>query len=46
MGKIYNVLARRITETVVSTLPAVERAQCLLVSRIGVVDIRLADERR
>ncbi len=49
VGKIYNVLARRIAETIVSTLPVVERAQCLLVSQIGapvsdpaLVDIRLA----
>jgi S-adenosylmethionine synthetase len=49
VGKVYNVLAIRIAETVVSNLPAVERAQCLLVSQIGtpvsdpsLVDIRLA----
>lgn len=35
VGKIYNVLAKDIAETLVSSMPAVAAAQCLLVSRIG-----------
>jgi len=35
VGKIYNVLAQRISATVVGTLPHVTAAQCLLVSQIG-----------
>ena len=35
VGKLYNVLARRIADEVVSELPQVTAAQCLLVSRIG-----------
>jgi S-adenosylmethionine synthetase len=35
VGKIYNVLARNIAETVVATMPEIIAVQCLLVSRIG-----------
>jgi len=35
VGKIYNVLARQIAQTVVSEIPAVAAAQCLMVSQIG-----------
>ena len=35
IGKIYNVLARQIAETIVSTLPQVSAAQCYMVSEIG-----------
>lgn len=35
VGKIYNVAARNIAETLVATVPEVVAAQCLLVSRIG-----------
>jgi S-adenosylmethionine synthetase len=35
VGKIYNVLARDIAETMVAAIPAIESAQCLIVSRIG-----------
>lgn len=35
VGKIYNVVARDIAEAVVTELPQVARAQCLMVSRIG-----------
>ncbi len=35
VGKIYNVLARNMTETMVSTVPGIAAAQCLMVSRIG-----------
>jgi S-adenosylmethionine synthetase len=35
VGKIYNVVARDIAETVVATVPEVLAAQCLMVSRIG-----------
>jgi S-adenosylmethionine synthetase len=49
VGKIYNVLARDIAETIVAAIPEIESAQCLMVSRIGtpvtlpaVVEIKLA----
>lgn len=35
VGKIYNVAARDIAETLIAALPDVVAAQCLLVSRIG-----------
>lgn len=35
VGKIYNVVARHIAETVVATVPEVAAARCYLVSRIG-----------
>jgi S-adenosylmethionine synthetase len=35
VGKIYNVLAKDMAETLVSTVPEIVSAQCLLVSRIG-----------
>jgi S-adenosylmethionine synthetase len=35
VGKIYNVLAGQIAEQLVSALPQVQAAQCLLVSQIG-----------
>jgi S-adenosylmethionine synthetase len=35
VGKIYNVLAKDIAETLVSAIPEVTSAQCLLVSKIG-----------
>jgi S-adenosylmethionine synthetase len=35
VGKIYNVLAREIAETLVATVPQIAAAQCLMVSRIG-----------
>jgi S-adenosylmethionine synthetase len=35
VGKIYNVLARQISETIVSTVPEVAAAQCYMVSEIG-----------
>jgi S-adenosylmethionine synthetase len=35
VGKIYNILAERIAETAVTTIPQVSAAQCLIVSRIG-----------
>lgn len=35
VGKIYNVLARQIAETVVADMPEVSAAQCYLVSNIG-----------
>ena len=35
VGKIYNVVAREIAETVVSVVPEIGAAQCLMVSRIG-----------
>ncbi|OAF07751.1 S-adenosylmethionine synthase [Bradyrhizobium centrolobii] len=35
VGKIYNILAKRIAETVVTAIPQVFAAQCLIVSRIG-----------
>ncbi len=48
VGKIYNVVARQIAETLVATLPQIEAAECLMVSRIGapvatpaVLDVRL-----
>jgi S-adenosylmethionine synthetase len=49
VGKIYNVVARQIAESLVEAVPEIARAQCLLVSRIGmpvsspaVVHIKLA----
>lgn len=35
VGKIYNVLARDIAETLVSVRPEIVSAQCLMVSKIG-----------
>ena len=35
VGKIYNILAKRVAETVVAAIPQVSAAQCLIVSRIG-----------
>ena len=35
VGKIYNVAARDIAETLIAALPDIVAAQCLLVSRIG-----------
>lgn len=35
VGKIYNVLARRLAEAIVATVPEVNEAHCLIVSRIG-----------
>jgi S-adenosylmethionine synthetase len=35
VGKIYNVLARQIAETIVANIAAVEEAHCLMVSQIG-----------
>ncbi|MFZ5834997.1 MAG: methionine adenosyltransferase [Pseudomonadota bacterium] len=47
-GKIYNIVARRIAETLVATVPQVSAAHCLMVSRIGapvtrpaIVEVRL-----
>jgi S-adenosylmethionine synthetase len=49
VGKIYNVLARDIAETIIAAIPEVESAHCLMVSRIGapvtlpaVVQIKIA----
>jgi S-adenosylmethionine synthetase len=49
VGKIYNVLARDIAETLVATLPEIAAAQCLMVSQIGspvtkpaMIEIKLA----
>ncbi len=35
VGKIYNVLAQQIAQTIAADAPDVERAECLLLSRIG-----------
>jgi S-adenosylmethionine synthetase len=35
VGKIYNVLATRLAEAIVATMPEVREAHCLIVSRIG-----------
>lgn len=35
VGKIYNILARDIAETLIAAIPEVESAQCLMVSQIG-----------
>lgn len=35
VGKIYNVLARRVAETIVAAMPDVSEAHCLIVGRIG-----------
>ncbi len=35
VGKIYNIVAQRIAETLVTTVPQVSAAHCLMVSRIG-----------
>lgn len=35
VGKIYNVLATRIAEALVTALPEVSEAHCLIVSNIG-----------
>jgi S-adenosylmethionine synthetase len=49
VGKIYNVIARDIAESLVATVPEIARAQCLMVSSIGapvsepaIMQIRLA----
>jgi S-adenosylmethionine synthetase len=49
VGKIYNVLARQIAETIVATMPEVFAAQCFMVSEIGtpvttpaIIHVRLA----
>ena len=48
-GKIYNVVAQRIAETLVATVPQLSAAQCMMISRIGapvtrpaVIEIKLA----
>lgn len=47
VGKIYNVLARRVAETLAAEIPEVAAAQCYLVSRIGspVIDPAIAHVR-
>lgn len=35
IGKIYNVLAQRIAEDIVNSVPGVDATNCLMVSRIG-----------
>ena len=35
VGKIYNVLATRLAETIIATMPDLRQAQCLIVSQIG-----------
>ncbi|KPJ95517.1 MAG: S-adenosylmethionine synthase [Gammaproteobacteria bacterium SG8_11] len=35
VGKLYNIVAQLIADTIVDELPAVQEAQCYLVSRIG-----------
>ena len=35
VGKIYNIVAREIAETLIGAVPKIIAAQCLLVSRIG-----------
>lgn len=35
VGKIYNVLARDIAEAMIASIPEIESAHCLIVSRIG-----------
>jgi S-adenosylmethionine synthetase len=35
VGKIYNVIARDIAESLVATVPEIARAQCLMVSSVG-----------
>ena len=35
VGKIYNIVAREIAETLIGAVPKISAAQCLLVSRIG-----------
>jgi S-adenosylmethionine synthetase len=35
VGKIDNVVAREVAESLVGAVPEVARAQCLMVSRIG-----------
>jgi S-adenosylmethionine synthetase len=49
VGKIYNVLARDISETLIASTPGIAAAECLIVSRIGrpvnepaIVQIKLA----
>ena len=49
VGKIYNVLARDIAEAMIASIPEIESAHCLIVSRIGapvtlpaVVQIKIA----
>jgi S-adenosylmethionine synthetase len=49
VGKIYNVLARDIAAAMIASIPEIESAQCLMVSRIGapvtlpaVVQIKIA----
>jgi S-adenosylmethionine synthetase len=49
VGKIYNVLARRIAHSIVTNVPDVTAAHCIMVSRIGapvtspaIVEVKLA----
>lgn len=35
VGKIYNVVARQVCETIVSSLPEIAAAECMIVGRIG-----------
>ncbi len=35
VGKIYNVIAREIAETLIAAVPEIASARCLVVSRIG-----------
>jgi S-adenosylmethionine synthetase len=49
VGKIYNVLAREIAETLVAAMPEIAAAECMITSRIGapitepeLLDVRIA----
>jgi S-adenosylmethionine synthetase len=49
VGKIYNIVARKIAESMIGQIPGIRHAQCLLVSRIGapitspaVIDLKIA----
>ncbi|MDF2119248.1 methionine adenosyltransferase, partial [Roseiarcaceae bacterium H3SJ34-1] len=42
VGKIYNIVARELAESLVATVPEIAAAQCLMVSRIGAPVIRPA----
>jgi len=49
VGKIYNVVARDISEALIAAVPEISAAQCLMVSRIGspvtspaVLDVKIA----
>ena len=53
VGKLYNVVAREIAETVVAKVPEITAAQCFIVSRIGmpvtnpaVLNVKLATQDR